>query len=109
MKKEKKKQETVSQAQEEKKHPDFNWDDSDMTVKKFLFQRYILLLALICAVLSILMDREIIEVEPRVTNAFTIAAAVGVIMHLLRESFARKAAKYRATLERMREMEEEDE
>ena len=79
-----------------------------MTLRKFFFQRYILLLALVCGILSILMDKDIIHVEPKVTTAFTIAAVVGVVLHLLRQSFATKAAKYRKTLERLHEMEAEE-
>ena len=78
------------------------------TWKTFVRQKYILLFSLVLAILSVLMDQEIIHVEPRVTNAFTIAAAVGVIMYLLKESFSRRAAKYRATLERLHEMETEE-
>ncbi len=81
---------------------------SDWTWKKFFRQKYILLFSLVLAILSILMDQEIIRVEPRVTNAFTIAAAAGVVMYLLKESFSRKAERYRATLERMKEMEAEE-
>ena len=81
---------------------------SDWTWKQFFRRKYILLISLVFAILSILMDQEIIRVEPRVTNAFTIAAAVGVVMYLLKESFSRKAERYRATLERMKEMEAEE-
>ncbi|MCR5134507.1 MAG: hypothetical protein K6B12_02615 [Clostridiales bacterium] len=80
----------------------------DWTIKSFVRQKYILLIALVCAVLSILMDQEIIKVEPKVTNAFTIAAFVGVVLYLLKESFARKAARYKAALERLHEMEAEE-
>jgi hypothetical protein len=90
------------------KNDEMNWKEGQMTPKKFLFQRYILLAALVCAVLSVLMDQGVIHVEPKVTNAFTIAAFVGVVLHLLRQSFASKAAKYRATLERLHEMEAEE-
>jgi len=80
----------------------------DFSIKGFVRQKYILLIALVCAVLSILMDQEIIKVEPKVTNAFTIAAFVGVVLYLLKESFARKAARYKAALERLHEMEAEE-
>ena len=80
----------------------------DWTIKSFVRQKYILLIALVCAVLSILMDQEVIKVEPKVTNAFTIAAFVGVVLYLLKESFARKAARYKAALERLHEMEAEE-
>ena len=83
-------------------------NNSDWTWKTFVRQKYILLLALLCGILSILMDQEIIKVEPRVTNAFTIAAAIGVIMYLLKESFARKAARYKAALDRLHKMEAEE-
>ena len=83
-------------------------NNSDWTWKTFVRQKYILLLALLCGILSILMDQGIIPVEPKVTNAFTVAAFVGVVLYLLKESFARKAARYKAALDRLHEMEAEE-
>ena len=83
-------------------------NNSDWTWKTFVRQKYILLLALLCGILSILMDQGVIPVEPKVTNAFTIAAFVGVVLYLLKESFARKAARYKAALDRLHEMEAEE-
>ena len=80
-------------------------NNSDWTWKTFVRQKYILLLALLCGILSILMDQGVIPVEPKVTNAFTVAAFVGVVLYLLKESFARKAARYKAALDRLHEME----
>ncbi len=80
-------------------------NNSDWTWKTFVRQKYILLLALLCGILSILMDQRVIPVEPKVTNAFTVAAFVGVVLYLLKESFARKAARYKAALDRLHEME----
>ena len=82
--------------------------NSDWTWKTFVRQKYILLLALLCGIMSILMDQGVIPVEPKVTNAFTVAAFVGVVLYLLKESFARKAARYKAALERLHEMEAEE-
>lgn len=97
-----------SKAMKDKKSETSVNNTSDWTWKKFFRQKYILLFSLVLAILSILMDQEIIKVEPRVTNAFTIAAAIGVIMYLLKESFARKAVRYRAALDRLHEMEAEE-
>ena len=83
-------------------------NNSDWTWKTFVRQKYILLLALLCGILSILMDQGVIPVEPKVTNAFTVAAFVGVVLYLLKESFARKAARYKAALDRLHEMEAEE-
>ena len=83
-------------------------NNSDWTWKTFVRQKYILLLALLCGILSILMDQGVIPVEPKVTNAFTIAAFVGVVLYLLKESFARKAARYKAALDRLHKMEAEE-
>lgn len=91
----------------DKKNKNENKDTNEM-LRKFVRQKYILLISLVFAVLSILMDQEIIPVESRVTNAFTIAAAVGIVMYLLKESFSKKAERYRAALERLHEMEEEE-